>query len=74
MADSKRIVSYDFSIDTLISVDAPYGADPDTLLDQVLIKLIQRARHQEIILVCENIFDPETGYYEEIPTEWYKNP
>ena len=72
MADSERIVAYDFDIQSIVAVNAPYGTDPDTLIEQVFIKLIQRARHQDIELVCENIFDPETGYYEDIPDEWYK--
>ena len=70
---SKRIISYDFDVQSIVAVNAPYGTDPDDLVGQALIKLIQRARHQDIELVCENIFDPETGYYEEIPEEWYKN-
>jgi len=69
---SERVVSYDFDIQSIVAVDAPYGTDPDTLIEQVFIKLIQRARHQDIELVCENTFDPETGAYEDIPDEWYK--
>jgi len=72
MADSERIISYDFDVQSCVAVDAPYGTDPDTLIEQALIKLIQRARHGEIELICENTFDPETGYYEDVPEEWYK--
>ena len=72
MADPERIVSYDFDVQSVVAVDAPYGTDPDTLIERVFIKLIQRARHQDIELVCENTFDPETGAYEDIPDEWYK--
>ena len=70
---SKRIVSYDFDIQSIVAVDAPYGTNPDTLVGQALIKLIQRARHGDLELFCENTFDAETGVYEDIPEEWYKN-
>ena len=69
---SKRMVSYDFDVQSIVAVDTPYGTDPDTLIGQALVKLIQRARHEEIELVCENIFDGETGAYEDVPDEWYK--
>ena len=69
---SKRIVSYDFSVDSIIVVDAPYGTDPDTLVGQALIKLIQKVRQDDLTLICENTFDAETGSYEDIPQEWYK--
>ena len=70
MADEK-IVSYDFLIDSCISVDAPYGTNPEHLIGQVFIKIIQRARHHDMELVCENIFDAETGEYKDVPEEWY---
>ena len=73
MADSERIISYDFDVQSCVAVDAPYGTDPDTLIEQALIKLIQRARHCDLELFCENTFDAETGVYEDIPEEWYKN-
>ena len=70
---TERIISYDFSVDSLIAVDAPYGTDPDILVSQALIKLIQRVRQNDITLVCENTFDAETGHYDEVPDEWYKD-
>ena len=70
---SERIVSYDFDIQSLVAVDAPYGTNPNTLIDKVMNKIVERARDCEIEVFCENTFDPETGAYEEIPAEWYKN-
>jgi hypothetical protein len=70
---SERIVTYDFAIETMIAVEAPYGTDPDALLGQVLIKLIQQVRQDEIDWIdCENTYDAETGSYEKIPDEWYR--
>ena len=70
---SERIVSYDFDIQSLVAVDAPYGTNPNTLIDKVMNKIAERARDGEIEVFCENTFDRETGSYEEIPVEWYKN-
>ena len=70
---SERIVSYDFAVDSIVAVEAPYGTNPETLMSQALIKLIQRVRHNDVELHCENTFDPETGYCEDIPEEWYRN-
>ena len=69
---AERIVSYDFAIESCFAVDAPYGTDPNDLIGQALIKVIQRARQHDMILVCENTFDAETGAYEDIPDSWYK--
>ena len=58
-------VSYDFSLDSIVAVDAPIGTDPDTLIEQVKEKLIQRIREDDLTIVFENIFDSETGAYDE---------
>ena len=70
---SDKIVSYDFLVDSLVAVKAPLGTDPDTLVEEALVKLVQKVRDGDIELRCENTFDPETGYYSEIPEEWYQN-
>jgi hypothetical protein len=57
-------VSYDFSLDSLVVVDAPIGTDPDTLIEQAKQKLIQRIQENDVSIVFENIFDGETGVYE----------
>jgi len=58
-------VSYDFSIDSIVAVNAPIGTDPDALIEQVKQKLIQRIQEDDLTFVFENIFDSETGAYDE---------
>jgi hypothetical protein len=58
-------VFYDFSLDSIVAVDAPIGTDPDTLIEQVKEKLIQRIREDDVTIVFENIYDGETGAYDE---------
>ena len=50
-------ISYDFSLDSIIVVDAPIGTDPDTLFEQAKQKLIQRIQEDDVTIVFENIFD-----------------
>ena len=56
-------VAYDFSLDSIVAVDAPIGTDPETLIERVKEKLIQRIREDDVTIVFENIFDGETGDY-----------
>lgn len=56
-------VNYDFTIDSLVSVEAPEGTDPDTLIEKALQKLIQRAREGDLALMFDTVFDSETGSY-----------
>ena len=58
-------VTYDFALDSIIAVDAPIGTDPDTLTDQVLDKLAQKVAERDLTFRFENIFDDETGAYDE---------
>ena len=58
-------ISYDFAVDNVIAVDAPIGTDPDTLIEQVKVKLIERIQEGDISFTFENIFDAETGDYDE---------
>ena len=60
-------VSYDFSIDSIVAVDAPIGTDPDTLMAEVKLKLVDRIMNNDVTIVFENIFDGETGDYD---PEW----
>ena len=70
-----RMVTYDFSVDTMVAIEAPYGTDPDALLGQVMPKIIQQVRQGDIDWIdCVHIYDAETGAYEKIPQEWYQNP
>jgi len=58
-------VSYDFSVDSIVAVDAPIGTDPDTLIEEAKQKLIERIEEGNITFQFENIFDAETGAYDE---------
>ena len=58
-------ISYDFAVDNVIAIDAPIGTDPDTLIEQVKQKLIERIQEGDIVFQFENIFDSETGDYDE---------
>ena len=63
--DMGRTVSYDFTVDSLVSIEAPAGTDPDDLIDMALNKLVERAKEKEIILQFDTCFDSETGDYTE---------
>jgi len=65
-----KTVNYDFEIMNYVTVEAPYGVNPETLLDQALEKLLSLHKN-EIELHCENTYDQETGQYEPIPEDWY---
>jgi hypothetical protein len=59
---SPKIVSYDFTVDNIIAVEAPVGTDPDTLVDQALETLIERCHQSgEISFVFDKVFDPEVS-------------
>ena len=58
-------VSYDFTLDSCVAVDAPIGTDPETLIEQAKAKFVQRILEGDIVVVFENIFDSETGVYDE---------
>ena len=48
-----KTISYDFNVDSLISVEAPIGTDPDTLIEQVLAKLICRAAEKDLTITLQ---------------------
>ena len=66
-----KTVSYDFEIMNFVTVKAPYGVNPNTLLDQALEELLSSIRNNEIDLDCKNIYNDETSKYEPIPEDWY---
>jgi len=66
-----KTVNYDFSIGNFVTAKAPYGTNPDTLVDQAMEMLLAQINNNEIEFHCENTFDSETGSYEPIPEEWY---
>ena len=58
-------ITYDFGLDSIVAVDAPIGTDPDTLIEQAKQKLIQRIQEDDVTIVFENIYDSETGAYDD---------
>lgn len=68
-----KLVNYDFSIDSLVSVQAPEGTDPETLISQAMIKIIQRIREKDLTLVFDTCFDGETGDYYQDWEKFSKN-
>ena len=59
---SKKI-NYDFAVDTLITVEAPVGTDPHSLVDKALAKLSVQAAHEQVVIAFQCTFDAETGKY-----------
>ena len=64
MSEIKQ-VSYDFSMDSLVSVDAPIGTNPESLFSQALNKLAQKMKANDVELTFDTIFDSESGDYDE---------
>jgi len=58
-----KIITYDFSIDTLVAVDAEIGTDPDTLIVEVAQKIIQQALNNQLEINFDKTFDGDTGEY-----------
>ena len=62
-----KIINYDFTLESLITVEAPVGTDPATLESEAMGKLAAHAHHHQVVLDFHTTFDPETGAYSE---EW----
>ena len=60
-----KLINYDFNIDTLITVEAPVGTDPDTLIEKAIMKLAERDDFSDITLSFDQCFDADTGNYTE---------
>ena len=60
-----KIITYDFSIDTHVSVDAEVGTNPDTLLVEVAQKIIQQVLNNQLEINFDKTFDGDTGEYRE---------
>ena len=67
-------ISYDFGLGSIVAVDAPIGTDPDTLIEQAKQKLIQRIQEDDVTIVFENIYDGETGAYNDDWENYSINP
>ena len=58
-------VTYDFSIDSFVTVVAPIGTDPESLVEQALNKFVQIVTVYDIELTFETIYDHENETYDE---------
>ena len=59
-----KMVNYDFSIDSLISVEAPRrNRSRNINWAGYLIKIVQRVREKDLEIVFDTCFDKETGDY-----------
>tara|TARA_R110002167_G_scaffold110987_4_gene282243 strand:+ start:3701 stop:3910 length:210 start_codon:yes stop_codon:yes gene_type:complete len=56
-------INYDFTVESLITVEAPVGTDPATLESEALAKLAAQTYHHQIVLDFHTTFDAETGKY-----------
>ena len=53
------LVSFDFTLDNIISVKAPRGTDPDTLHDQLHDQLKDLVSDNCVVFMFEGIFEDE---------------
>ena len=60
-------INYDFTVESLITVEAPVGTDPSMLVTKALDKLSVQAAHDQVVIAFQTTFDAETGEYSE---EW----
>lgn len=60
-----KTVTYDFSVDSIVCVDAPLGTDPDKLYNLVVEKLLKKIEANDITFKFESIYCEETGGYSE---------
>jgi len=54
----KKIVGFDFGMDSFVSVKAPEDTDPDTLHDQALELFRERLAQGDVTLEFIEIYDP----------------
>ncbi len=55
----EKLVSFDFTLDNIISVKAPKGTDPDTLLNQLRGKLCEVINDECEVFMFEGIFEED---------------
>ena len=60
-------IAYDFTLDSLVSVDAPIGTDPATLVAEAKSKFLIGLLQNDAEVIFDTIFDAETGAYS---TDW----
>ena len=58
-AKKTKTITYDFTVKTIIPIDAPEGTNPNDLADKVLEKLKQKLQDQTISVQCEHTTDKQ---------------
>ena len=58
-------VTYDFIVDSFVTISAPIGTDPESLIEQAHNKFVQQVTVYDIELTFETIYDPENEIYDE---------
>ena len=58
-------VTYDFIVNSFVTIKAPIGTDPSSLLEQAHNKFVQQVTVYDIELTFETIYDPENEIYDE---------
>ena len=57
--------SYVFSMDSMVSVHAPSGTDPESLYEQAINKFKRIVESNDAELICEEVYD-ENEYESEV--------
>ena len=58
-------VTYEFIVNSFVTLDAPIGTDPTSLLEQARNKFLKQATVYDIELAFETIYDRENETYDE---------
>ena len=58
-------VTYDFIVNSFVTISAPIGTDPESLIEQAHNKFVQQVTVYDIELTFETIYDPENEIYDE---------
>ncbi len=59
--DMSDIISFDFTLDNILSVKAPKGTDPDTLHEAVRDKLITLIQGKHECFMFEGTFEEDSN-------------
>ena len=62
--------TYEFSIDSVISIDAEIGTDPIDLYRDITNKLVGQALNNQLLINFDTTYDADTGDYS---TDWEKD-
>jgi len=58
-------VTYDFIVNSFVTISAPIGTDPESLIEQACNKFVKQVTVYDIELTFETIYDPENEIYDE---------